>query len=147
MAHNPFVGAWRLVAAEMKNAGGAKDQMFGPNPTGYLMYSEDGHMAVLIMHEGRKNFGSQDLSGGTVEEKAEAAATFLAYSGTYEVRAASEVTANSVIHHIEASLFPNWTGSHQERFFEFSGDRLILRTPPMLMLGSEVTGQLIWQRF
>ncbi len=49
------------------------------------------------------------------------------------------------IYHVTVSLFPNWMGSPQERFYELAGDRLHRRTGPMLLRESEPRAHLIWQ--
>ena len=45
------------------------------------------------------------MTGGTDDERARAFATFIAYGGRYEV------TGDTVTHHVETSLFPNWVGT------------------------------------
>jgi hypothetical protein len=140
MSSNPFVGTWRLVSAETKTASGEVSYPFGKDATGYLIYGQDGFMAVAIMHANRANFASSDIGAGSLEEKLASFDTYLSYSGTYEMK------GDVVVHHIELSLFPNWCGTHQERFFRFSGDQLILRTRLMVVRGTEQTAQLIWQR-
>jgi hypothetical protein len=116
MLPNPFVGTWRLVSAETIAATGEVIHPFGDAATGYLIYSEDGHMATVIMQANRSNFATADLRAGSLEEKVAAFDTYASYFGKYEVR------DHRVIHRIEASLFPNWTGTDQERSFEFAGD-------------------------
>jgi len=140
MSTNPFVGTWRLVSGETKTASGEVSHPFGKHATGYLIYSQDGYMAVAIMQANRANSASADIRAGSPEEKLAAFDTYLSYCGTYEVK------GDKVLHHIECSLFPNWSGADQVRFFEFSGDQLTLRTPPMALGGMERTVQLIWQR-
>jgi hypothetical protein len=49
------------------------------------------------------------------------------------------------IHHVQASLFPNWVGVSQERFFEFNGERLVFSTPPLQVAGKQQTSHLIWE--
>jgi hypothetical protein len=66
--------------------------------------------------------------------------TYLSYCGKYEI------DGDKVVHQIELSLFPNWSGVDQERFFEFSGKQLTLRTAPMALEGTQRTAQLIWHR-
>jgi|SRR6516164_5778458 hypothetical protein len=140
MSANPFVGTWRLVSLETKTASGAISHPLGKDATGYLIYSSDGYMAGGIMQANRSNFASADARRGGLEEKGAAFDTYISYCGTYEVQ------GERVIHHVEISLFPNWSGTDQERFFEFSGDQLALRTPPMMIEGAERTAHLIWQR-
>jgi hypothetical protein len=80
------------------------------------------------------------LLAGSSEEKARAAESYISYCGRYEFR------GDSVIHHVELSLFPNWSGVHQERLVEVTGDRLTLRTSPLLLDGLEQTARLVWER-
>jgi hypothetical protein len=50
------------------------------------------------------------------------------------------------VHHVEGSSFPNWCGTDREQFFELSGDRLTLMTPPMTLSGEQAVGYLTWER-
>ncbi|MCL4794140.1 MAG: lipocalin-like domain-containing protein [Bryobacteraceae bacterium] len=135
-----LIGTWRLVAMESRAADGQISRPFGENPTGLLIYSADGFMAVSVMGAGREHFTSGDLRGGTPEEKAGAVGSYLSYSGSYDV------LPDRVVHHVEVSLLPNWCGTRQERFFELHDDRLVLRTPQMVMAGLECTTVLTWRR-
>jgi hypothetical protein len=78
--------------------------------------------------------------GGTPEEKSRAMETFFTYCGTFEVQ------GNQVVHHIEVSLFPNWSGLDQRRFYQFEGRRLTLSSPPQLFQGQERSARLVWER-
>lgn len=66
--------------------------------------------------------------------------TYISYAGTYEVH------EDYVLHHIEVSLFPNWVGGTQKRFFERDGDRLTLISPPIVLQDQSVTYHLVWQK-
>jgi hypothetical protein len=105
-------------------------------------------MSVQIMKASSSTFGSADLFGGSIEEWAEAAASYLAYAGRYEVHAdmVLQVLRYTVLHYVEVSLFPNWVGTTQERFLQISGNRLALGTAPMLVAGKEQASHLIWER-
>jgi len=140
MPNDPFVGTWRLLFLETRTSGGDIGYPLGKDAVGYLIYSHEGFMAASIMRAGRANFASADLLGASAEEHLAAIESYSSYCGTYEVQ------SDKVIHHIELSLFPNWSGSHQERFFEFSEDRLTLRTRPMSVGGVERTLHASWQR-
>jgi hypothetical protein len=91
------------------------------------------------MRAGRAAFASDDLLGGTPEELAAATSGYVAYCGRYEIRAAA------VVHRVELSLFPNWVGSEQVRFFEVAGDELTITTRP-LRIGGETINRLVWER-
>jgi hypothetical protein len=93
------------------------------------------------MRPDRLQFASGDLFGGTPEEIKAAFEGFVGYYGTYTVDE-GEV---SVTHHIEGSAFPNWMGGEQKRFYNFSGNRLTLRTPPIPAAGGKMTGSLTWE--
>ncbi len=140
MAINPFVGTWRLISNETKEASGGTSHPFGKDATGYVIYTEDGHVALTIMSPDRGPFASADMRAGSLEDKGAAFDTYFSYCGEYEVK------GDKVVHHLELSLFPNWTGGNQERFFQFSGDQLILRTPPLELGGEERTLRVVWQR-
>ncbi len=140
MSTNPFVGTWRLIANETKNAQGEVSHPFGKEATGYLMYDPEGYMSVTIMAPNPARFASSDIRAGSPEDKRAAFDTYIAYCRTYEVK------GDKVVHHGELSLFPNWTGGDQERFFQFSGNQLILCTPPLTVGGADLIMQLVWQR-
>ena len=47
----------------------------------------------------------------------------------------------------DRAQLPNWEGQQQKRFFELSGNRLKLSTPPTLWGGGgEIVGVLLWER-
>jgi hypothetical protein len=140
MTTDQFVGVWKLVSCELRTEGGETSYPYGRNPKGYIMYSSEGYMSVAFMGDDRPRFGSDDIWAGTAEEKLAAFATYTSYCGKFTV------AENKVVHHIEVSLYPNWVGVNQERFFEFDGDKLCLSTSPFLIAGAQQTAHLIWER-
>jgi hypothetical protein len=135
-----MVGSWKLVSFESRDTNGNISHPWGKDTLGYLMYNADGYMSVTIMSSARLKFASGDLKGGTTEEKVAAADSYISYCGTYEVK------ADTVIHHIELSFFPNWIGVDQKRMLSIDGNRLSLSTPPIAVAGIEKTHHLIWER-
>lgn len=97
-------------------------------------------MSVLLSAQKRALFQSVGLFEGTDPEKSHAASTFVSYGGRYRI------DGNKIIHHVEISLFPNWVGTQQIRFFEMSGETLILSTPPFIHAGEEQIAYLSWLR-
>ncbi|MGH9741222.1 MAG: lipocalin-like domain-containing protein [Candidatus Acidiferrum sp.] len=140
MSSDLFIGAWRLVSLEARTSTGDVSYPYGPDAAGYLLYSREGYMSVAVMQARRADFSSPDALQTPAAEKLAAFDTYSSYSGRYEIR------GQKVIHHVEISLFPNWTGKEQERFFAFSGDRLTLTAPPMLIGGVKLKLVAIWQR-
>ena len=96
----------------------------------------DGFMSATLMQGARANFASEDMLHGTMEEKARAAETCMAYNGCYMVG------DGVVTHHVELSLFPNWVGNDQVRYDTFDGDKPVLRTSRMRFSGQQVVGTL-----
>ena len=74
----------------------------------------------------RPKFAAGDLPGGTTEEKAQAAGTYVSYCGRHEF------CGERAVHQVELSLFPNLVGVEQERLVEVRGDRMTLSTSPKL---------------
>ena len=141
MTTNPLIGTWRLISWETRSLDGQKiSYPLGKDAVGYIMYNEDGYMFVAIMRPNRVRFAAGDLLGGSAEEKAQAANTYVSYCGRYEFH------GDTVTHHVDLSLFPNWVGVEQERLVELRGNRLMLSTRPILLGGMKQTAHLIWER-
>ncbi len=140
MVNNKFVGTWRLRSITSRSVDGAAAYPYGPDAAGYITYTDDGFMAVSIMSAGRPAYATGDQMGGTVEEKAAAANTYLTYHGRYTV------LPDRVIHHSEICLYPNWIGADIVRFYRFDGDVLTLTAPPTLVNGAIRTNEIVWER-
>ena len=133
-----FVGAWKLVSFERRTPAGELTYPMGDRPVGRLTYDAFGRMSAQLMQPDRPKFKANDAARtGTAEEKVAAYNGYTAYYGTFTVNEADHM----VVHHVEASLYPNWVGSDQRRAYEFSGDQLILRV-------SNAAGEsrLVWER-
>jgi hypothetical protein len=140
MTKEKFVGTWKLLSWGIWEKLGNVIYPFGKDAYGLLIYSQDGYMSVVLATGGRPNFVAFDLLGGTTEEQTKAAKTYISYCGKYEIK------EKSVTHYVEASLFPNWIGTTQERFFEFNGDnQMTLSTAPILIAGKQQINYLIWK--
>ena len=142
MVKNNFAGVWRLVTSEFRLSDGSIAYPYSKGAIAMLIYDEKGHMSAQGMRPDRSIFVSGDLRNGTLEEIKEAFDGYFAYFGNYEV----DEEEGTVTHRIKGSLFPNWVGQDQKRFFEFSGNRLTLRTPPIPAAGTTVVGILVWER-
>ena len=141
MSATTFIGTWTLISCELRHEDGTVSYPYGQDAKGQIVYSTDGYMSAILSGASRPNFiGTNDIRGGTKEEKAAAVDTYLSYAGRYEVR------EDRVIHHVLYSLLPNWVGSSQERLFELNDGILTLSTPPLLVHGKRVTAYLIWKR-
>ncbi|MDQ2742013.1 MAG: lipocalin-like domain-containing protein [Chloroflexota bacterium] len=140
MSREQFVGTWKLSSCIWTDSAGRLSYPYGHDPQGYLIYTSDGFVAVNFMSANRRRFVSDDPLGGSIEERRAGKKTYQSYCGTFEVG------GDCVIHHVEVSLFPNWVGSKQERFYRFSGNQLTLSTHPLLLRGAEHRAELVWER-
>jgi len=138
----PMIGTWKLISFETQRENGEVMHPFGKNAEGSLIYTEFGRFSVQLMRPDRPQFASGNQMRGTTEEIKANYEGFVSYYGRYEF----DRKKGFVIHRVEGSLFPNWEGQRQKRFYELSGNRLKLSTPPTLWGGGEVVGVLIWER-
>ena len=135
----PIVGVWKLISFKTQRENGEVIYPFGKNAQGSLIYTKSGHFSVQLMRPDRPQFVSRDQMRGTAEEIKANYEGVISYYGHYEF----DRKKGFVIHHVEGSLFPNWEGQRLKRFFELSGNRLKLITPPTLWGGGEVVGVLL----
>jgi hypothetical protein len=135
-----LVGTYRLIAAEHVDADGARGEPFGPEPVGYMTYTDEGYMFVLMSRADRALFAAGDILGGTVEERAAAFGDASAFVGRYRT------AGNVITYELVAATYPNWVGTTQVRTFEFDGERLVLTTPMLLMDGVERSATVTLER-
>lgn len=140
MSTQDFVGSWRLVSMEARRSDGEVAYPLGKDGGGSLVYSADGYMSVVLHQANRERFGTRDIMAGSDAQLANASRTYVSYAGRYEVR------NGRVQHHVDASLFPDWVGTTQERIYTFDGPRLTLSTDPIPLGGVEMRVLLIWER-
>jgi hypothetical protein len=136
-----IAGSWKLKAwRRIDEDNGTVTYPLGENPSGLLIYTADFNMAVQMVAAHRPPIATDDALGGDAGERAAAYSTCLAYFGSYEVR-------NDVVtHRIDASLFPNWSGTVQSRPFSHDEKELVLRTPPAKGPGGTVVNEISWVR-
>jgi hypothetical protein len=134
-------GTWSLAAWRRIAGDGSVSYPLGADARGLLVYTENGRMTVQIAASNRPALASDDPLGGDAAARAAAYSSYLAYFGTYEVQ------GQEVVHNIDGSLFPNWSGVKQVRPFTTEFDQLVLRTPPMSLAGgTTVINELAWKR-
>jgi hypothetical protein len=81
-----------------------------------------------------------DWRSAPAEQRAEAFATYLGYSGRYSI------SDEEVTHHIEVASDPNRVGRNISRRFRFEGNTLELTTPPTSVGGTAREFTLTWER-
>ena len=131
-----LVGSWKLVSYVSEElATGKKIALLGEHPKGYIIYTPQGRMMVLFVHETRSPPKGE-------EDRIDLHKNMVSYSGRYTVE------GEKVVHHLDVSWNESWTGTDQVRFFKLEGDRLIIRTAPQknAITGMENIGVAVWQR-
>jgi len=144
MAENPVVGVWKLVSCDAIRAVDVRLPIYGKHPIGLLYYDATGNMSVHIMKSDRRHSSSNTKFGATESEMKAAYEGYEAYFSRYTL----DTERQTISHRVVGSLFPNWTGTVQRRYYAFDGnDRLILSTQPIgstPMHGPIV--ELVWER-
>jgi hypothetical protein len=140
MKDNPLLGTWKLKSLETRTSDGSVSYPWGKETLGYVIFSPEGYFCVAIMSANRRRFSSQDMKGGSLEERASAADSYISYSGPCEIE------KDKFRVRVEVSLFPNWISGIQERYYKIEGKTLSVSTTPTLVFGKEQIGYLIFER-
>src|SRR5947209_6135822 len=92
-AANPFVGTWKLIAADKVLPDGTRVPDYGTQPHGLAIFTADGHFTVEVFRDVRVKFASNDRAKGTLEEYRDASLSASCSFGTYSIDPAlSKVT-------------------------------------------------------
>jgi len=122
---NPFVGSWKLIAADKLLPDGTRVADYGVQPHGMAIFTADGHMMIEVFRDVRIKFAGSDRAKGTFEEYKDASLSSSCSFGTYSVDpATSKVTMK-----IDRSTFPNYDDTTQVRAYELKGDILSWKVP------------------
>jgi Lipocalin-like domain len=135
-----LLGTWKMMSWTIEDLiSGEKSHGLGENPAGYITYSPDGRVMVLVLRGARKR------PAGLVPTDAEKIALYdsmFAYAGTYSV------DDEKVLHHIDMSWNEAWTGTTQIRFLKLHGDQLTYISAPAQnpMNGRDCVHTVIFRR-
>jgi len=110
-----FIGAWRLAWLEEPGADG---EVHRADCTGLLVFTRDSHMSVQVMY---RNPQIATQSGPVQYAKGGYEASF----GTFVI----DERAHTFSYHVEGALVRTLVGKDLTRLYEFSGKRLIVRSP------------------
>ncbi len=117
-----LVGNWKMISWMVEDLiSGEKSPALGESPSGYISYSGDGRVMVLILRSDRTK------PAGLVPTDAEKVVLYdsmFAYAGSYSV------DDEKVLHHIDMSWNEAWTGTTQIRFLKMAGDELTYISAP-----------------
>ncbi|MEZ4268235.1 MAG: lipocalin-like domain-containing protein [Myxococcota bacterium] len=137
-----LLGAWELCAWTCTRDGAAHGAPFGETPRGMLVYSADGHMAAVLGRGDAPPTGAVTLAAAPVEAQARAAASTVAYAGSWEL------DEGRVSHQVRVALHPDQVGSRLVRLAELDAlGQLVLETAPeRTRSGHVVVNRLVWRR-
>jgi hypothetical protein len=130
-----IVGTWKQVSYFTEElATGKRTALLGEHPKGYLIYTPEGRMIMLAVHETRS-------PAKTDGDRIDLHKNMFAYSGRYTIE------GNKIIHHVDISSNEIWTGD-LVRYFNLDGDVLTIKTAPSknVITGKESVSTLVWQR-
>ena len=136
-----LVGSWKLISFHSQDSSGRMAYPFGKDAQGRITYEADGRMAVQLMNPNRPMLASDDPLVTSEAQVRAAFGGYTAYYGTYSVNPEEQ----TIVHHIEVALLPNWVGTDQQRHFEFDGKYLTLKGP-LRLDGVQGTVSLVWER-
>jgi lipocalin-like protein len=137
-----LVGTWTLLVTDMVKADGTHVPYYGPNPTGSLIFTPDGHYSAGFARSNRAPFASNNPNITTADEnKATVAGTYFHF-GTYTV----DERDKSFSFRVEGGSFPNWEGTRQKRPVTAITDEVLtfaILTPPA---PGYVGTELVWKK-
>jgi Lipocalin-like domain len=113
-----LVGSWSMLSNETTRPDGTKVPTWGANPKGSLILGSDGRFLVVVTRADLPKFASGSRVQGTPEENKAVVLGSIAFFGTYSV------ADNVMTLKVEASSFPNWTGTDQKRPLTITGDEM-----------------------
>ncbi|MBS0516929.1 MAG: lipocalin-like domain-containing protein [Proteobacteria bacterium] len=128
-----FIGTWELVSVVAAWPDGHATNPWGDHPPGRLIYTKDGRMLVLCMHEFRNEAARSVIPPELQNEAA-------GYFGTYKVDSDRHVVSHAIV----ATLRPSESGTI-DRTYEFKDGELYLRAKATRD-GLPVTYVLVWKR-
>jgi Lipocalin-like domain len=137
-----ILGTWKLVSYVREEvASGVKSDVMGAHPSGYINYSADGRMIVVIVGSDRK----KPVGPVATPDEAEALIrSMLAYAGAYTI----DSEAKTVTHQIDVSWDQSRTGESFVRNYNLDGARLTLITEPSNdpATGKKTVRTLTWEK-
>ena len=136
-----LAGTWRNVSTIITRQDGTKLEPFGNQPTGILIFTADGNMALINMRSDLPKIASNNRLQGTPEEYQAIMRGTHAYFGTYTVNEA----AKSFITSVEGSTFPNDVGEIGSRTVTtITADELTYTYPAGTIAGA--VAEASWRR-
>ena len=142
-----LIGFWKLVPNEGQSAQPATTNR--DERRGFIIYTSAGQMAVHIMPGGRKRYAGD---APTPDEAKAALRGYASYFGPFTVNEQDRY----IVHQRVGHTIPASVGTNGQRFYEFVGNRLVLRvlsttfTVPTTLQAAKSEGRepsmITWER-
>jgi hypothetical protein len=133
-----LVGTWIYVSGTTTRADGSKTE--NPNLKGIVIYTSDGHFALVSVRADLPKLANPDRARATAEEAQAVVAGSIAYYGTYSINEVDKV----IIPNVEGSTYANLIGTDQKRIItSLTADELKFTNP---RTPAGVTLELVWKR-
>ena len=120
-----LIGAWQLVRFENFDSAGKVERPYGLHPHGLFVYDASGRLSVQIARDPLSPPFAKGDDAPNAAEEAAALTGYVAYFGTWRINAAK----HAVVHVVEASLLPSYSGTDQIRPYTLDGDVLTINVP------------------
>jgi hypothetical protein len=131
-----LIGNWKLVSWQVIVENEPPQNVFGPNPKGYLILTREGRSMALTTADNRKG-GMGDA------ERAALHKSMLAYTGKYHIEGSDFITV------VDISWNEDWNGTEQRRHFRLEGDKLFIESapPPSIVFPGKIDfRRIVWER-
>lgn len=133
-----LVGTWIYVSSISTRADGSKTDR--PNLKGVVIYTSDGHFALVSVRDDLPKLANPDRARATAEEAQAVVAGSIAYYGTYSINEVDKVLTAK----IEGSTYANLIGTDQKRIItSLTADELKFTNP---RTPAGVTLEIVWKR-
>lgn len=133
-----MVGTWKLLSYKSISSDGSSVDLYGPAPSGQLIYDSSGHMSVHLLKPNLPRCGTMDRRKCPPTIARIAFDNYFGYWGRYKLSS----DGKSVIHQVEGASVPDWVGTSQARYIGLSGNQLTIRTP-LLQVGGTASRQVL----
>ncbi|MBI3325508.1 MAG: lipocalin-like domain-containing protein [Nitrospinae bacterium] len=132
-----LVGTWIYVSSTSTRADGSKTDR--PNLKGIVIYTSDGHFALVSVRADLPKLANPDRARATAEEAQAVVAGSIAYC-TYAINEVEKVLTAKV----EGSTYANLIGTDQKRIItSLTADELKFTNP---RTPAGVTLEIVWKR-
>lgn len=139
LSRSDLEGRWELLSWIQEYDDGRRIYPLGEQVEGFIDYCT-GRMSCMMSRKPRSPFVSGGQWDASRDEKASAYDGFMAYWGRFDIH------GDEVVHRVEGSLFPNWTGGEQRRKAKLDGNKLYLTARLETGTPEARTASLLWRR-